>query len=151
MAFNAQASSGSITLTNATGTITSTATYPTAVYLYDGSTLLTSATLNGSNFVFANNFTDVITAGVTKVFTIRADFPSNTTAGTVAYATLGSVTYTTSGDKITTKGNLGITGNNQTFYAATPGFTFISGSASTQTAQYTGWPSNCYWYVGLHC
>ena len=116
-------------MTNLTATFYGSSTAPTAVYLYNGSTLLSAvsaSTTEASQSVTFNNFTDPITSGTTKVFTLRADFPSNTATGTIASTTLNTITYTTSGGQITMSPNQNLIGNAQAFYSASSNLKIIN-------------------------
>jgi len=141
LAFNAQSSSGTVNLSNLTATFGASSTAPTAVYLYNGSTLLSAvSTTAGSTtqIVTFNNFTDPVTSGTTKVFTLRADFPSNTATGTVASTTLNTVSYTTSGGQIQTQSSINISGNTQTFYSASSNFKILNVVTPVETAGVQG-------------
>jgi hypothetical protein len=145
MAFAAKSESGDSRITSVSGTVSaSTTSGPTALYLYDGSTLLgsvsTSAFTAGASQSFTfNNLSLTVPKDVTKVLTITGDFGASTAVGTAASTTVSSVTYQKPNGTSATVSST-VQGNAHYFFTASANWTLIS--AGTPTAVTTGSGSN---------
>ncbi len=98
--FNLKSESGASTLLTVNSTTTSSANMPSTLYLYNGSTLLKSKTVPASGVVAFDNLDTTAGATVAQndtptTYTIKADFPANTTNGTFASTTIGNVVFQT--------------------------------------------------------
>lgn len=88
--------------------------YPTALYLYDGSTMLASVSASSSKTVVFNNLSILVSKDNTRTYTIKMDMPANTADGTIIWSKLTGLTYQQpSGTSITLTPS--IQGNQQTF------------------------------------
>ncbi|HEU0080405.1 MAG TPA: peptidoglycan-binding domain-containing protein [Candidatus Paceibacterota bacterium] len=153
LAFDVRAQKDQVQITDLRATVNGTGVATaTAAYLYDGSTLLASASVNSSTGVA--NFTNInywVPQDTTKVLTLKADIQS---AGSTASTFSASVTVNgsgtnaqnTSGSTITPSGT--VTGNTFTVRSVGPVFTLNSatitkgatasqGNYSTSTAEAT--------------
>ncbi|MES2436498.1 MAG: hypothetical protein V4519_00645 [Patescibacteria group bacterium] len=113
---------------------------PTAVYLYDGNTLIDSRS-GAANVTFNFPTSNIVIAkDTTRVFTIKADFAPTTANGATSKSVVTSAQYLS--DTIITIPTAGVTGNVQNFTSSTTGsqanLTFVSGTASTLTSISTG-------------
>jgi hypothetical protein len=104
-----------------TASTTVSATLPTTLYLYNGSTLIDSKTVPSSGSVSFTNLDTKTGATVAQsdtptTFTIKGDFPANTTSGTYASTTIQSVTYQTPAGNTATAGGSAVTNANQYVY-----------------------------------
>jgi len=143
MTFNAKSTIGSSVLTNLrvyvkTNSVSTAA--PTALYLYDGSTLLSSASVTVTSGSGTVNFTNLllsIAQDATKKLTVKADFPSTavgvaSTTILTAAAEIDTTLFET-GDSTTKEVTIAsaIVGNNVNLYAtAAPQWTLVSASAT---------------------
>lgn len=145
---NVKSTGADSTITNLSTNVNASGTVPTVIYLYDGSTLLNSASVpNSGNFVTTatngyvsfTNLSDDVPAGTIKTLTYKVDEPSNTATGTAVSA--GATTTVTSQS---TTGNInvgtttGIVVYPQYFYTEGPQFAFVSGTASSQGTSQVG-------------
>lgn len=139
MTFSAKSDTGDSKITSVTVLATSSAASngPSALYLYDGSTLVSSwsaatwaaATPQTATF---SNLSLVVPSGTTKTLTITADLPNTTADATIASTTVSSVVYQRpNSTSVTLSPN--IAGNNQYFYAASPQWTLLSATPSLLT------------------
>lgn len=125
--FAVKSVTGQSVITTVAVTSTSSATGASNLYLYDGSERIGAIT-NASSTSFTN-LAIVVPAGTTKTLTIKADFPANTTSGTLASTTVTSVTYEKpNGTTASATGT--IAGNDMYFYSASANLTFVSGTAA---------------------
>lgn len=84
--FAVKSTTGPSKLTYVDVTVNSTGTAATAVYLYQGSTLLSSRSVSGLNATTSfdiENSNITVAQDQTTVFTVKVDVPSNATAATV--------------------------------------------------------------------
>lgn len=113
---------------------------PTALYLYDGSTLLASASVtvtSGSGTVNFSNLDVAIAKDQTKSLTLKADFPStavgiaSTTIATSASETNTTMFDTADGSSKEVTIASALTGNDVHLYAdSAPAWTLVSASAT---------------------
>lgn len=118
--FNLKSQTGVSTLLTVNASTTASGTAPTILYLYNGSTLLKSVTVSSGNAVF-NNLDTTTGANITNsdtptTYTIKGDFPSNTTNGTYASTTIQSVVYQTPSGNTATASGSAVTNANQYVY-----------------------------------
>jgi len=109
-----------------------TAVASTTVYLYDGSTQLASATINGLDTAIFSDFDYTIAKDVTKTLTVKADIRSANggRAGFTATASSTGITDENSkGDSVTTSGTA--TGNEVGVRYIGPEFSLVSKSITT--------------------
>jgi hypothetical protein len=98
-------------------------------YLYDGDTLIASATISDGTFVNFRNFQIFIPSGVTKVLTLKGDVLANLANGAWTSVEIREVGgYTTSNVMKYTQGS--VFGNKMFFYRQGAQFTFLSGTAT---------------------
>ena len=119
---------------------------PTVAYLYDGSNLLQSASVDSAsgNATFTNMMNGFqVPANSTKVITVKADFAN---AGNVASSTAvtvntpGLIAYKSDGTTYTGAGILSGSASSDTFYVmkVAPTFALTSASATFAPAAYAG-------------
>jgi len=137
--FDAKAEDDDVTITDLVvditrGGVTTTATATTA-YVYDGSTLVGSATVVGTSAtVMTATFTDidyVVPMDTTKVFTVKLDIDSAAAAAVTFLVDIDTADVTaenSAGDAITESGSA--TGNTLTIHSKGPQFTLVSKSIS---------------------
>ena len=130
---------GAITVDNNDATTTS------AFELYDGSTLLASAATNATGTITFSTYTLPVSAGTTKVLTVKGVVKAAPTAGSTVSVSLSSTTGLTGIDASgAARNNTGaITGNTLTVYTAAPVFALASASvvksdSSTRTTDNVG-------------
>lgn len=128
--FNLKSQSGASTLLTVNASTTVSGTAPSTLYLYNGSTLLKSKTYAAS--LSFDNLDTTAGASVAQsetpvTYTIKADFPSNTTNGTYASTTINSVVYQTpNGNNATATSSSSITNANQYVYTKAAVITLAS-------------------------
>lgn len=133
LAFDVRAQKDTVEITDLSATVSSTGTgnaTATAAYLYDGSTLLASASVNSSTGVAS--FTDInywVPQDTTKVLTIKADIrnaASTATNFTATVAANGPAAQNSEGSTVAPTGSA--TGNSFTVRNVGPVFTLNSAS-----------------------
>jgi hypothetical protein len=107
--FNLKSDTGASKLLAVNTTVTASGTFPTTLYLYNGSTLIQSKTAS-STTVFDNldtsNGSTIAQSETPTTFTIKADFLGSTVNGSAASTTVTSVTFETpNGNTGTASGN----------------------------------------------
>ncbi len=149
--FNLKSDTGPSTLLTVNSTTTVSGTMPTTLYLYNGSTLLKSKTVPSSGVVTFDNLDSagaaavVAQSDVPTTFTIKADFPSNTSNGTYASTTIGTVTYQKPSGSSADAAGSAVTNANQYVYTkaavitlkSAPTITVSNPSVSTGTTTMT--------------
>ncbi len=148
--FNVKAETGDAKITTIYASTTSTNSKPTTLYLYDGSTLLASKpvdTTTGS--VTFDNLTYVVAKDTTKTLTVKADWASDATSGSVSTTTINYVrfdkptgsTATSTGAAVAGVGHYVFTSAAQYALAGTPtisaGSPNTNGSTTALTATFT--------------
>ncbi len=114
-------------------------TPPSTLYLYNGSTLVSSKTMATSGVVSFNNLGLVIPKqDVPTTLTIKADFPTNTTNGTYASVTVKGADYLSSNGVALTTTNAPVTNVNQYVYNAAAVFALASQPTLTATSDSSG-------------
>jgi hypothetical protein len=102
--FDLKSTTGNSVLTNLVVNVNSSAAaaQPSAIYLYDGSTLLSSAvpgyTSGTLGYATSSNLSVAIAMGATKVLTVKADFPAGavgTASTSIATTPVTSAQFTT--------------------------------------------------------
>jgi peptidoglycan hydrolase-like protein with peptidoglycan-binding domain len=133
--FAAKSDTGDSKITSVTVLATSSnTTGPTALYLYDGSTLIASQSVSSwsaatAKTVTFSNINVTVPKDTTKVLTVSGDFGASTSNGTIASTTVSSVSYQKpNGNSATLSPN--VQGNNMYFYSASAYLQFLSGTAS---------------------
>lgn len=129
--FSAKADTGDAKITSVSVIATSSnTTGPTALYLYDGSTVVSQATIsswvaNTAQTVTFNNITNLTVAnGTTKTLRVSGDFNTSTLNGTIASTSVSSVTYQKpNGSSAVLAVN--VQGNSQYFYQVSPQWTLV--------------------------
>ena len=94
--FAVKSTTGPSRLTSVDVTVNSTGTPATAVYLYQGSTLLSSRSVSGLNATTSfdiENSNITVAQDQTAVFTVKVDVPSSATAGATVKTTVTRVAY----------------------------------------------------------
>jgi len=131
LAFDLRAQKDQVEITDLTATINGKGVATsTAAYLYDGSTLLASASVNGSTGVA--KFTNInywVPQDTTKVLTLKADIRSAGTSASTFSATIansGPVAQNSQGSSVSPSGSA--TGNNFIVRSVGPVFTLNSAS-----------------------
>lgn len=123
--FNLKSTSGDSKLMTVYATTTTSGTAPTTLYLYQGSTLLKSKTY-ASTVAFDNLDSTagaVVPGNDTNVtYTIKADFPSNTTSGSYASVVVGNVVYEKPNGTTATASGSSVSNVAQYVYSAAPVF-----------------------------
>jgi hypothetical protein len=142
--FNLKAQSGNATLLTVSASTTASGTSPTTLYLYQGSTLLKSkSVIAGSSTVSFDNLDTTAGASVAGndtpvTFTIKADFPSNTSNGTFASTTVTSVVYQTPNGNTAVASGAAVTNQNQYVYTAAAVYTLAGTPSVTVTSDQNG-------------
>jgi len=116
-----------------------------ALELYDGSTVLASASASGSGTVTWSTFTLPVSAGTTKVLTVKGVVKSAPTNGSSFSVTLPATTGLTGVDSNGTARNNGsntITGNTMYVYTKAPVFAYVSSSATVKGSNSTTNPQD---------
>ncbi len=123
--FNLKSQSGDSTLLTVYATSTVSGTAPTTLYLYQGSTLLKSKSY-ASTVAFDNLDSTagaVVPGNDTNVtYTIKADFPSNTSSGTNVSIVAGNVVFQTPNGNTATASGSSVSNAAQYVYSAAPVF-----------------------------
>ncbi len=123
--FNLKSTSGDSKLMTVYATTTTSGTAPTTLYLYQGSTLLKSKSY-ASTVAFDNLDSTagaVVPGNDTNVtYTIKADFPSNTTSGSYASVVVGNVVYEKPNGTTATASGSSVSNVAQYVYSAAPVF-----------------------------
>ena len=141
--FTARAEKDDVKITDAVVSITrgvGTVATATTAYIYDGSTLVGSATVAGTSATdMTATFTDidyVVSKDVTKTFTVKVDIDSADSTGTTFVAAIAATTGITAerpnGDAVAETGSA--TGEASTIRNAGPEFTIKSASTSYTAA-----------------
>lgn len=143
--FNVKVENVNATFTSGTITATSTtASYLTAVELWDGSTLVASAAPGTGGAVSWSNFTLPVAAGTTKTLTVKgviAQLTSGYAGGDTFYISTGPVlTGVDSNSNVVTANGSSVTGNNQYLYLVAPVFAYVSHSVSVRGTNSTNHP-----------
>ncbi len=113
--FKLKSQDGNSTITSISLNVLSesgTHTSPKTLYLYDGSTLLSSKTVS-DRFVVFNNLNYVVGSDVTKMFTVKGDFPTNTVSTSTASLSVSGITYKISNGTTPYMGILPLAGQTQ--------------------------------------
>ncbi len=133
--FAVKSETGPAKLTTVTVTVTASGTSPTNLYLYQGSTLLDARTVSGGTATFnIDNSNITVAQDTTSTFTIKADMPSTTAAGSAVKTTVTAVTYDKAdGSSSTATGS--VAGPFHFFATVVPMFSKVS---STITATNSG-------------
>ena len=137
--FDVKATKDNVKLTDltVTSTITGGGTVSTA-YLYDGSTLVDSATVTSTGTAVFADFESTVSKDTTKTYTVKIDTTGGTSTGTTVVATVDSATLTAEnslGDTVTTANISGTaTGNTITVYSDAAVFTLTSASITKNPA-----------------
>jgi len=132
---NVKAEQDNIKLTDLTANITvSGAGTSTIAYLYDGSTLVDSATISGTTAAFAD-FSWTVPKDTTKQLTVKADITGATTTITTAISTITNVALTIAegSDGIALgdgRKTVSASGNTISILKAVPVFTLTSATAT---------------------
>jgi len=134
--FGVKSESGDAKVTSLVATSTASGvTGPTALYLYDGSTVLGQASLtaaSGEQAVTFNSFPGggvVVPSGTTKVLTLVGEFQNSTTDGTWATTSVKTVTYQKSNGSSASAATT-VQGNQQYIYSVSPNWTLLSTTIS---------------------
>lgn len=147
--FNVKSETGDSKITTVYASTTASGTAPSTLYLYDGSTLVSSQTVTSSGAtVTFSNLNLVVAKDVIKTLTVKADFPSNTTSGTHASSTVSRVVFEKPNGSSADATGSQVTGANQYFYASAPQITLVgtptiskvsntNGSTTEMTATFT--------------
>jgi len=125
----------------ASTTANATGTNPTTLYLYDGSTLLSSKSVptgSGVQSVTFNNLTDLVpNDGNVHTFTVKEDFPSGGISGSYGSTTVTGVTVQQpSGSNQTVMTS--VSGVNQYFYNNVAQFVIAGTPTATATSNQNG-------------
>ncbi len=117
-------------------TYTSSSTLPSNLYLYDGSTLIDARSVvvasGAASVTFdLNNYNVFVEADTTKTFTIRADFPSNTTAGTTVSTSVTEVVYEKPNGSSVTVSGIAIAGPYHYLSTIVPKFSKVASTVTT--------------------
>lgn len=144
--FNVKSETGASLITQVNASTTASGTLPTTLYLYDGSTLLSSKPVasTGGTISF-DNLTVNVAQDQIKTLTIKADFSSATASGSAASTTVSSVVYDKpNGSSATVYGT--VTGPAHYVFGAVPKITLSSittsapqkggSTASSSSSQY---------------
>ena len=147
--FNLKSETGDSTLLTVNSTTTASGTLPTTLYLYQGSTQLSSKTVGTNGVVVFNNLDtasgNVVSQNTIQTYTIKADFPANTANATFASTTVGTVIYQTPNGNTDTAAGSVVTSANQYVYtkaavialAGTPTITATNASITGGTSSVT--------------
>ncbi len=134
--FELRASSNSASIVSVS--VIASGTMPTALHLYDGTTLISSRT--GAGIVKFENIAIPIAKGAKKTLTVKADFGSNIPSGSVAMVGLTSIKYQRSNGSLVeiTPSNNFYAGPFQHLYTAGTNFTPASSTTMTTGVQQNG-------------
>ncbi len=137
--FNVKSESGDSAINQVVVKLQTHFTKPTTVYLYEGNTLIGSVSLiNGfsPNFVYFYGLNHVVAQNTAQIFTIKADFASNTQQGSMSGAVF-QVDYTRSNGTTETI-QKEVTGSEHHFYSMTANFALVGAPTITKTSDQNG-------------
>jgi peptidoglycan hydrolase-like protein with peptidoglycan-binding domain len=138
LAFNAYSNSGDSMVTEVDAQVHTQGTAPSSVELWTGSTRLSAMSVSGASTTVAfTNLSDIVKMSTTKVYSLKFNYPSTVVANSIASTTVTYVTYQKPNGSSAVV-NAFITGNDQSFFSATPNLAFVSGTAVAGPANTSG-------------
>ena len=129
---------GALTVTDANSQLT-------AVELYDGSTVLASASVSGSGTVSWSTYNLPISAGTTKTLTVKGVVKASPTAGASFSVSIPATTGLTGVDDNGTARNNGtqtVSGHTMYVYTVAPTFAYVSSSVEVRGTNATTHPQD---------
>jgi peptidoglycan hydrolase-like protein with peptidoglycan-binding domain len=131
--FNVKSTVGDSVITQVNASVNASGSYPTALSLYDGSTLLSSKSVTSlnSSSIF-DNLTLPVGKEVTKTLTLKATYQSTTASGSAASTTVTAVTYDKpNGSSATVSAS--VNGPEHRLFSVVPKYTLSSITTSNPT------------------
>lgn len=124
--FTVKSETGDSLITKIDASSNASGSYPTAMSLYDGSTLLSSKSVSSLNASTSfDNLSLSVAKDVTKTLTVKATYQSTTASGSAASTTVTAVTYDKpNGSSATVSGS--VKGPEHRFFSKVPKYTLSS-------------------------
>lgn len=139
LTFGAKAETGDAVVTAVYASTTYSGTAPTVAYLYDGSSIIGSASVSSSGGTIS--FTDLrvnVTKDTTKFLTVKVDMPSNTSSGSYSSTSVAKIVYDKPNGTTANAVNTQVIGNNMYFYPAVARFALVGTPTLTQVTDTNG-------------
>lgn len=141
--FNVKSEGGDAKITDVSVFINASGTIPTTLYLYSGTSLISSRTVPGgyssiNATVTFSNLNYIVANNTMQTITIKGDFPANGNAGSVASVNVNSVTYQRANGTSVTTTNGAVIGSPQYFFKAAPQINLSTAPTATASNNTNG-------------